>query len=134
MRQRRSRSCGPWSLQESGDGGWVRVRWSNRDGADRLYRLGAEGKYDLRCIFQPERDQRGNETNQALALALGAMEAVFDIVSGDADTPGSSNIEGDQVNRACFTALRTMIRGATRLLMSFHISSLNYQGHLPSWN
>ena len=56
-------------IGELGDDGWIRVQWDN--GSTNSYRMGKEGKYDLKLAEQPQHSESDTETESEEDDGLG---------------------------------------------------------------
>jgi hypothetical protein len=63
-------------------GGGVTVAWSGSDSSSnaRVYRLGAGGAFDL-SVVPTWQQQEGNALHQYMALVLGLLDAIRDILA-----------------------------------------------------
>ena len=59
-------------IGELGEDGWIRVQWDN--GSTNSYRMGKEGKYDLKLVEQPLTSDTDSETESEDACDLITFE------------------------------------------------------------
>ena len=95
-------------IGELGEDGWIRVQWDS--GSTNSYRMGKEGKYDLKLVEQPPASDSDSDTD-----------------SEDGDQP-EIRVEPNQPSRmikqACYNLLRTLCLGCGLHAASMQPSSL----------
>ena len=105
-------------IGELGDDGWIRVQWDNS--STNSYRMGKEGKYDLKLAETPHLSDTDSDSDTDCAGD--------DDVTLDTGDPGHQTHPSKMIKTACYQLMRCLSLGVainTETMQGSAVSKVN---------